>query len=233
MTITVAHDSGVQQPLASMQSVQGLFYALMADKPELSATIHDAAPRFENKSYKLFTFSGPRVKGEQTDAGLWELEFRSPVQELCATVSDAVQRRSWLRLGSTEVMITDMLLSQRVFFVDGMDIRMITPVTVHRTLEDGFTRYFGPSEPEFTQLIAENFARKYIACYGQPPEEGVLLQPRLVGPEDRIVTRFKGTVVKGCLGRFRLRGRPEYLSFLYDCGLGDRNSQGFGMFEGE
>lgn len=229
---------GIRLPKEDKYILQGLFYNLMADDQAMSASVHNAAPQFGRNSYKLFTYSGVQGKLYERDRyvdyeGAGELEFRSPDMRLCETVSEAVGKRKWLRLGFNRAAVIGMTLAQRSFFTETTEINMLTPVTVHRTLENGYTRYFQPAEPDFAQLIAENFARKYIACYGQPPEENVLLLPRLVGPEDRIVTHFKGTVVKGCLGRYLLRGRPEYINFLYDCGLGDRNSQGFGMFEVE
>ena len=238
-SVTIRVDlEGVRLPLEDKHILQGVLYALLSENPGLSAAVHDEGLPFGRHSYKLFTFSGLRgpfhaAEGHRYYTGPAVFEFRSPEFQMCETISDAVNRRRLLRLGAEEVGIEGMVLSQQTFYTEALNIRMLTPVTVHQTLDDGFTRYYQPAEPEFARMIAENFARKYIACYGQPPEESVLLLPRLVGPEDRVVTRFKGTIVKGCLGRYLLRGRPEYLTFLYDCGLGDRNSQGFGMFEGE
>jgi CRISPR-associated endoribonuclease Cas6 len=37
------------------------------------------------------------------------------------------------------------------------------------------------------------------------------------------------TVVKGTLAPFRLEAPPDLLEIGYDCGFGERNSQGFGM----
>ncbi|KHE90832.1 MAG: hypothetical protein K8F52_04850 [Candidatus Scalindua rubra] len=42
---------------------------------------------------------------------------------------------------------------------------------------------------------------------------------------------FKGTVIKGWTGHFRLEGKPELLQFALDTGLGSRNSAGFGFIE--
>lgn len=234
--ISVDLGAGVRLPLEDKHILQGVIYALMSDDPSLSAAVHDAARQIGRHSYKLFTFSGLKarealVEGGRLFSGAGEIEFRSPSMQLCETISGAAGKWRFLRLGHAEAAITGMVLSQRFFFSDAVDIRMVTPVTIHSQLENGFTRYYEPSEPEFSRMIAENFARKYFACFGQPPEGTVSLLPKLVAPEDRAVTRFKGTIIKGCLGRYLLRGRPEYLSFLYDCGLGDRNSQGFGMFD--
>lgn len=45
------------------------------------------------------------------------------------------------------------------------------------------------------------------------------------------VTLFKGTRITAWDGRFRLKGDPALLTFLYNTGLGTKSSQGFGMFE--
>ena len=234
--ISVDLGGGVRLPSEDKHMIQGFFYVLLSDDPNLSAAVHDAAPQLGRHTYKLFTFSGLKARETPTEdgrlfSGAGEIEFRSPSMRLCEAVSGAVGKRRLLRLGGAEVTITGMTLSQRYIFTDVLEIRMVTPLTVHRRLENGFTRYFWPSEPEFARMIAENFARKYLVCFDEPPTDGVSLSPRLVAPDDRIETRFKGTIIRGSLGRFILRGQPEYLSFLYDCGLGDRNSQGFGMFE--
>lgn len=231
VTIYMDAGCGCVLPTEAGHLIQSLFYALLADSPELSAAVHAGASPAERHNYKLFTFSGLRMSDDAE--GAVSLEFRSPDLALCEAVADAVQRRDALRVGSVALRIAGLRLSQRLFFADAARIRMLTPVTVHHTREDGFTRYYQPSEPEFARLIAENFARKYARCYGDLPEGGVTLLPLCVGPQDRVTTRFKGTVIKGCTGRFLLRARPDHIGFLYDCGLGDRNSQGFGMFDAD
>ena len=44
------------------------------------------------------------------------------------------------------------------------------------------------------------------------------------------VTRFKGTYVTGWVGDLILACDPQLLATLYCCGIGAKNSQGFGMF---
>ena len=46
-----------------------------------------------------------------------------------------------------------------------------------------------------------------------------------------VVTTFKGTYITGWQGYYHLEGSNELINFLYYAGLGDRNSQGFGMFK--
>ena len=58
--------------------------------------------------------------------------------------------------------------------------------------------------------------------YGNPPAE--LIQ------NHRIVSRFKRSTIVSYGGSYVLRGNGKLINFLYDAGLGSKNSQGLGMF---
>ncbi len=75
-----------------------------------------------------------------------------------------------------------------------------------------------------------NFYRKYESCYGTKPKSGIGLYPVEVGNKDKVVTCYKGMMLSGWKGIYRLIGQRKYLDFLYQCGLGTKNSQGFGIF---
>ena len=47
----------------------------------------------------------------------------------------------------------------------------------------------------------------------------------------KIDTRYKGSYINAWYGTFQLKGKRKYLDFLYQTGVGSKNSQGFGMFE--
>ena len=49
---------------------------------------------------------------------------------------------------------------------------------------------------------------------------------------NKYVTKFGGEIfITAWKGSFTLKSDIESLQFLFDTGLGSRNSQGFGMFE--
>jgi len=52
-----------------------------------------------------------------------------------------------------------------------------------------------------------------------------------VREQDLKVIRYKGTIIKGWMGKYRLTGKPELLTVALDAGLGAKNSQGFGCCE--
>lgn len=79
-------------------------------------------------------------------------------------------------------------------------------------------------------MINKNFIRKYASCYGIEPESDVEIEPVRITEKDKFVTNYKGFYLSGWQGIYHLYGERKYLDFLYQTGLGSRNSQGFGMF---
>ncbi|MGB9578380.1 MAG: CRISPR-associated endoribonuclease Cas6, partial [Halothiobacillaceae bacterium] len=49
--------------------------------------------------------------------------------------------------------------------------------------------------------------------------------------DHQVTIDFKGTMIRGYEGGFHLTGHAELLRFLYDAGVGSKNSEGCGMIE--
>ena len=109
---------------------------------------------------------------------------------------------------------------------------MLSPICLHTTNpETHRTTYYNPHQEMFSLLAEENFARKYCAAFGEMPESGIRLSPLRIEPGDKLVTRFKDLIIEAYGGRYVLEGDPAYLTFLYNTGIGAKNSKEFGMFE--
>jgi CRISPR-associated endoribonuclease Cas6 len=112
-------------------------------------------------------------------------------------------------------------------------VRAVSPVTVYRSegRDSTKTQYYAPGDPKFEQTVLDNAVRKYYAWTQQKaPVEGFSIKCIDHHPHVAIVN-FKDTPVRGYTGRFLLTGTPAFLRFLYDTGLGGKNSHGFGMFD--
>jgi CRISPR-associated endoribonuclease Cas6 len=116
-----------------------------------------------------------------------------------------------------------------------MEVETLAPVVIDRTVvtPDGRrkTYYYAPFETEFGPLCVCTLLWKWRALFGEDPETDppVRLTPVVVRPHRPVIVLYKGTVVKGWLGRFRLTGPPALLRLALACGLGARAAQGFGM----
>lgn len=101
---------------------------------------------------------------------------------------------------------------------------------MYSTDEYKHTIFYEPTDLEFYEMINDNFRRKYIAIMGVEPKDDIVLRPSFISDRDCKVTKYKGFYIKGFKGEYILEGDRKYLDFLYQTGLGSKNSQGFGMF---
>jgi len=82
--------------------------------------------------------------------------------------------------------------------------------------------------------VLDNLKKKVVAFYGEgkyPELDGAYIRPYRVDEKNMAIVKYKGFVIKGWMGLFKLNLPEPYLSLAYNAGLGAKNSQGFGMWE--
>ncbi len=231
--IKISLDKPLTLPINYQHILQSVLYRLMgnADMTDL----HDGGADYRGRKYKLFTF-GPlkgkyKVQNRQiTFFDEVSFEFRCVDKAVASKVAGGIVLYG-ISFGDNHFSDIDVKSSDISINQDEIDIRMVSPITVYSTDEERKTHYYSPSMDEFAEAIGMNFARKYEAYTGTPPQEEVTVSCVAVGEKDKRLTRYKGFIIEGYLGDYKLKGTPEALTFLYNTGLGSKNSQGFGMFE--
>ena len=224
-------------PLSYHSALQGMIYHVLSASPEFSAFLHDDGYTRNRRAYKLFVFSaleGPyQVRGKRiTFPGPLSLEIRSPETDFCRTFAGAIAQSGAVTIGERRLNVECEI---RDFHIgaDCVAVRMRSPLCLTRTVDDGAkkkTLFLSPEDRDFSALLNENFRRKYEAAYGRDPESNVTLE-RIARLRKYVTQYRRGIYITAWHGEFRLRGTPEALDFLYQTGLGSRNSQGFGMFD--
>ena len=230
-------------PIGYHHQVQGLIYKLLRDGGR--ENIHDKSIDFGRRQYKLFTFSS--LRGGKVSADRKSLRFdstayldvRSVRTEFCEALLKGIQSAKPLQLFGQPISVSSVKTSDAPITSSCLRIKMLSPLTVHRTHENGYTEYLNPLDADFAEEINTNFARKYYAFYGEKPPSQISIRAESVGARDKYLTLFKKAdeasvrdlYISGWRGEYELRGSPKHLTFLYYCGLGARNSSGFGMFE--
>jgi len=117
------------------------------------------------------------------------------------------------------------------------NIKMLSPISVRSTLQtkEGTkkTYYYSPMEKEFSGLIRENLLKKYYSFLGCfPANTELTVTPLFFSVKKNFhLLLYKDYVIKAYSGVYQLEGSNELKQFAYDSGLGERNCQGFGMFE--
>lgn len=235
LKINISTQNSITLPINYHYIQQGIIYSLLSDDTGIAA-VHDEGARFQDKEFRLFTY-GPfqgkysiRDKKITFQEGL-SFEIRSFDENAIRRIDSNVHRRG-IRLGKSIYRdIETELMDYRIYSEDVV-IKMISPICVYDTDSvTGRTNYYTPRDFQFGELIISNFMNKYIAAIGEGPEGELGFDILKIGPKDKYITRYKNFLIEGWKGIYNLSGTPELMTFLYNAGLGAKNSQGFGMFE--
>lgn len=222
-----------------------LIYSLL---PENYATfLHDTGFKYEKRGFKLFTFSrifGKKIRNDSRKAKggnsclLFEPDIHfyiaSPITKILQYVASSLVRKESIKLGRNKLYLKGIEVFSPRDFGEKVQIKMLSPMTVRSTLysKNGKRKsyYYSPYEEEFSQLISGNLQKKYFLVHGRINDGGVKVVPVKPGNE-KVIKGDNNFVIKAWDGVYELVGNPELIKLSYDTGLGEKNSQGFGMWE--
>ncbi|BER91811.1 CRISPR-associated endoribonuclease Cas6 [Atrimonas thermophila] len=243
LTFTARDGEGILLPLHYNHLLQHLIYHLLP--PDFAENLHEEGFRYGKRRFKLFTFSRILQKGHfrKVDGRRrlffphgFSFCFATPRYEILENlIREALLRRSADLLGQ-EVFLSRVEVCPEAELREAMFLRFLAPVTVYRTTQvEGKrrTHFFSPTDSEFNQLLLENARKKYFLVTGKSADElKFAIHPYRFSPErNKAVVLFKGTPIVGWTGVFKVEGDPELLEVVYQTGLGNKNSAGFGMWE--
>lgn len=216
--------------------LQSMIYNLLDNKENLSRKIHETGYQIEDKHFKLFTFSLLRgqykIHGKRIEfLDKVRFEIRTVDKNILLTIVESLLNIETLRIGQNLVKILNVKIGEKKLTGTSYKIRMISPLVVRSTDADTKkTLYYNPFDTEFKSRIMENFERKYQAYYHKVPTGRFDIEPINYSLKNKFVTKYKDFLITGWRGEFEIRGDAEVLDFLYQVGLGEKNSMGFGMF---
>jgi len=228
-------------PVQYNHALQSLIYDNIS--PELANFLHEQGFLLNGRSFKLFTFSrlrGPfkmRSDGKIEFTSSVELTVASPIERFLRELSEGMLQKIQFELLGQKIFLESVNVSPAVNIEslgDDIKIKMLSPVVAYKTdRERGKTIYYSPWDEAFTELIRENAVKKHFLITGERLENATF---KIVPTRPRTnsyckILNYKGTVIKGWLGIYKLQGDKRLIKTAYDAGLGSKNPQGFGCFE--
>lgn len=235
----------LELPTQYNQAVQGFIYHHL--EATLARWLHDEAYLYRQRHFKMFTFG--RIQGSYTRhaeeeriafKGAITLPIASADGRILQSLAETFLQTSIVTLYHTpcQVASVGIVPPPKPDFSGPVRIRTLSPITVYSTLQGPSgakkTYYYTPYEREWSTLLLDNLRRKALALGLEEKRVAELhgrVAPLRVGPRDRRVNRFKGTVIVGYTGEYTLELPPALFELAYDTGLGSKNAQGFGMIE--
>jgi len=239
--ITLISTNKIELSTGFSRHIQALIYNFLDRAP--AQWLHEKGFKFENRSFKLFTFSSflekPRfIRDKKIFIFPNEISFliSSPVNWVIEQVVQNIVISEKIMLGNNVTMISTVEIQKDVnVSKNKIRIKTINPIEVHSTLQemDGTkkTYYYSPAESEFQDLINKNLQKKWTAFYKESCSYDLKISPVRLDLCRENIRLFKKIIIKGWVGHFWLEGDPEFLKFGLETGLGSRSSAGFGMVE--
>ena len=233
LTIHFEAEEILRLPLAKFDLLQGVFYQLVrSGNSELAAALHDAAG---GRQFKRFCFTDLHGRGSVREktvsfSGPLSWEIRSMDDAVIDAIYEALCRNGRFEIHKTPCRVIFLReQSSRALFGAGiMLVSMDTPITVYETAEDGRRTFLAPTDEGFYTAVENNLRRKYQAIYGREPDSGIEFRRKPDADFRKCVTFYSGAPVTAYYGSFLLTAPGDVCDIAYYCGIGAKNSQGFG-----
>ena len=238
-------------PINYQYQLSAAIYKVLAKaSPAYADFLHQRGyPAPSGKLLKLFTFSrlwipNVRRQGTKLTAGRrssWILQVASPM------LDEFVQNFVLGLFESTEIVVAG-----GRFFIEQVEtlpmpefketthFKCLSPIVVSTMRERGgklMPYYYRPHDPALSEAIRQNLLQKHEAIHQCPPDDERLsfTIPEGYKPKSRLITLKEGTPeetqIKAFETYFDLTGSVELMRVAWECGVGEKNSQGFGMVE--
>jgi len=238
-------DSPIDLPINYQDQLMGFIYQNISDE-QYRHFLHEEGYEYRGRLYKHFAFSridGRKKVDRERKRIIFYPPFRllvtSPLKEFLQAFAKSMLLSDQLRIGHHPVRLLSFeTLPEPAEFTDIICIRMLSPLVVYSTLTHPngvkYTYYYQPYHEQFAAMVGENLKRRYFSMHAEDQElydSPFSIRPLHVTPRDKVVSRFRGTIIEGWMGEYELKGDPRLLHWAYHTCLGGKGSQGFGVFE--
>lgn len=219
--------------------LQASLIAMLSD-PQYAHFIHDTGYKYEKRAFKLYTFS--RIIGRAiVDKERKTFNFKKECVLYAASMdeqfiyhifSSLLSRNAEIRWQNNFVRVKSIEVLETKTDKGTIIVKTVSPIAVYSTLytEEGLPKsyFYSPDEREFKKNIAANLQKKYFAFYGKELAD-VDFELQALRDIKACHLTYKGGLIKGHTGVFRLSGTKELLDTALSSGIGSHNSIGFGM----
>lgn len=230
----------LELPIHYNHMIQGFIYNNLSNK-DFREFLHEEGFKENNRRFKLFTFSRLIGKFEINKSKKTITFFDTFNLVVCSIVDDFVNDfvktcllSEKLHLNNQNINVVGVETSKEMNIEQNIKVATLSPIVTYSTVSiEGKkkTIYHSPEDNIFKKHIRENLIKKSKAIGEKLDDEhfeiNVLEKNRL----KESPTYFKNIYIKGYSGIFEIKGNPRLISIALNCGIGAKNSQGFGCLK--
>jgi len=195
-----------------------------------------------DRDIKLFVFSDLyipkyRVSQEGMFSNEDEVSFyiSSPRSEFISNLVKGLLNdvdKNTLALREALLKIKSIETLRSIGFNDSAQFKALSPI-VTSTFKEGKIYYLSPDKEKFYENIKTNLRKKYLMVHGKQYKKDIEIEPIYEKFPRKI--KYSIEIKKGHVIGFKIplkiTASNKLLKVAYDCGIGEKNSQGFGMLD--
>ena len=212
--------------------LSSLIYRKIADL-NLASELHISS------DFKFFTFSQIYVSNRKTTRsciiskdGRMEFYVSSPNDYLIKSMVESYLEEPEVFFMGDRLLVEQVELLKKPEFKKTAEMKTMSPVMA-RTKRNDKIWDLEPGDLQFYTALQGNLLRKYRSFYGDyKGDEFVQIVPDMGSIKRKRITITKQgeeTYNRAYQMRFRVEADPRLIEFIYDAGLGEKGSMGFGM----
>jgi CRISPR-associated endoribonuclease Cas6 len=215
-------------------ALQGFFYKNI--DPLLASILHEVGFVYNQRRFKLFTFSKifGKIKEKNESHILFHppdvhVYFSTPIATHMKSIVMSLVKKEKLLMYEQYVFLSEVEVLEEEIESKEITVVCLSPIVVYRTPEGSRRHvYLSPFEEQFYDMIKSNLMKKYQLVYGKRYMEDIEIAPANTNSIRKKKIVFKGTLITAWEGLFKIIAKRDMLKVGLECGLGVKNSAGFG-----
>ncbi len=231
LEITFVNNNEFYIPINYKLGIQSFIYSCLSNS--LALKYHEHEKNYKNRIYKFFNFSniiGSYHIENKCIKFLGKSKFyiSSMDKDFIYEIYKSIYENKILVLYGKSFVIDDIKVIYE-HFVDGViTYKCISPVTVYSTLNNK-TIFYNPNDEIFKEKIIENIKRKYYAYFNE--EYNLFINVYNFKKVKKGIFYYKNMSLEGYEFEVKINTTKKVHELIKNCGLGSKNSAGFGMIE--
>jgi len=228
-------------PIDYSHYLQSFIYSNLPES--ISKFIHNEGFMTDNKKFRLFTFSNIfsnyyKVEGKyikyKNNAYFY---FSCPIKDIVEIFANSIFSKTdkKLRIFNTDININSIDVIRTPQIVnEPIIIKTLSPITIKKTIYDNDKKKeknILPDDKDFINLILSNLSSKHKVLTNKDLSVNDIELKVL--KYKKTLKKYKNNIIDSIKGLLLMKTDQEIFNTMYHCGLGSRNSQGFGMIEVE
>lgn len=110
---------------------------------------------------------------------------------------------------------------------DVIDFKIVSPLLIRDHKEDNKDYYYSFDDEEYKDILINNLKYRLKDIPEKLINEIEFLPQKI----KTVLVKNYGVILKGNIGFIKINAHPKILEYIYNSGLGAKNSMGFGMLE--